>query len=160
VTGATASVLALLVGRNLVEAADGELAVHQVVHDVMAGATPAEAVERHTGYYLDLVNEDRQDWRRIEAVYEQVRFAWQQPGRSRCEEPSPQLFQFVVATCGFTRNAAASGRINWRGASGLNLAQAEDMTSEAGVHAGQPAWSTLPLGRRPRRSSITHKRCR
>lgn len=76
VTGAAAELLDLLAQRNLVEVGDGEtLAVHQVVHDVMAGETPAEAVARHAGYYLDLVNEDREDWRRIESVNEQVRVA-------------------------------------------------------------------------------------
>lgn len=94
VTGAAAVLLDLLAQRNLVEVGDGEtLAVHQVVHDVMAGATPAEVVARHAGYYLDLVNEDDEDWRRIEQVYEQVRFAWQQMILG--EDPSPELFQFV-----------------------------------------------------------------
>ena len=93
VTGAKASVLALLVHRNLVEAADGVLAVHQVVHDAMAGGRPGEAAARHRGYYLEWVEEDREDWRRIEAVYEQVRFAWRQ--MIAVDEPSPLLFQFV-----------------------------------------------------------------
>jgi len=94
VTQAESGALALLVGRNLVEAADGVLAVHQVVHDVMAGAVPREAVERHRGYYLDLVNEVRGDWQRIEAVYEQIRFAWQCLVENG--ERLPSIFQFVL----------------------------------------------------------------
>ena len=93
VTQAEPGTLALLVGRNLVDAANGVLAVHQVVHDVMARALPGKAVEEHRGYYLGLVHEDREDWQRIEAVYAQVRFAWQQLVEDG--KLSPRLFQFV-----------------------------------------------------------------
>jgi tetratricopeptide (TPR) repeat protein len=77
VTGADSGVLALLVGRNLVEAADGGLVVHQVVHDVMGVGVAGEVRERHAQFYLDVVKEDREDWQRIEGVYPQVRYAWQ-----------------------------------------------------------------------------------
>jgi tetratricopeptide (TPR) repeat protein len=40
-----------------------------------------------------VVDEDREDWRRIESVYEQVRFAWQPMITG--DTPSPQLFQIV-----------------------------------------------------------------
>jgi len=93
VTQVNSNTLALLVGRNLVEAADGLLAVHQVVHAVMAGAVPGEAVERHVGYYLDLVIEDTEDWQRIENIYKQVRHAWQRLTKSA--ELSPLLLEFI-----------------------------------------------------------------
>ena len=83
--------LALLVGRNLVDAANGVLAV-QVVHDVMARALP-KGGGGTPRYYLGLVHEDREDWQRIEAVYAQVRFAWQQLVEDG--KLSPRLFQFM-----------------------------------------------------------------
>jgi tetratricopeptide (TPR) repeat protein len=37
---------------------------------------PASAQLLHGAYYLNLVNEDRQDWRKIDTAYAQIRWAW------------------------------------------------------------------------------------
>ncbi|RIK45683.1 MAG: hypothetical protein DCC57_16285, partial [Chloroflexi bacterium] len=87
VSGADGRVLALLISRNLVERVgdeevgregDGEgLALHQVLADFARTRTLPEAIARHRQHYLALVNEDRGDWQRIEAVYPQLLHAWQ-----------------------------------------------------------------------------------
>ncbi|MCZ7568849.1 MAG: tetratricopeptide repeat protein [Ardenticatenaceae bacterium] len=76
VTEADARTLALLVARNLVEKVGERLALHQTLADVARTQLRAEAVARHRGYYLDLVNRDREAWRHIEAVYGQIQWAW------------------------------------------------------------------------------------
>lgn len=128
VTLAEASTLALLVGRNLVEAADGLLAVHQVVHDVMAGAVPGAAVKRHRDHYLDLVNENREDWQRIEAVYDQVRYAWERLVES--EKPSPLQLEFVWRLSTYhERRGIWQDELTWC-TQALAYAQAEALVSE------------------------------
>jgi tetratricopeptide (TPR) repeat protein len=105
VAGCDEAVLVLLVARNLVEVQgeQGEwLVLHQVLADVArakAAQTPAIrswvtrliwlqfasrkksvseiASRRHREYYLALVNEDREDWRRIGAAYGQIKWAWE-----------------------------------------------------------------------------------
>ena len=70
--------IAWLVERNLVEAEADDLLLHQTLAEVAQEELPPEATERHRAYYLDLVNADREEWRQIEAVYEQIKHAWQQ----------------------------------------------------------------------------------
>lgn len=77
VTEADGATLALLVTRNLLEVEDERLALHQVLADVAREHMPEAAVERHRDTYLALANEDRDDWRAIEAVYGQIKWAWQ-----------------------------------------------------------------------------------
>ena len=72
--------VALLVARNLLERSDGErLALHQVLADVTRTKLESAAIERHRDYYLALVDEEREDWQCIQAVYPQVQqaVAWQ-----------------------------------------------------------------------------------
>ena len=76
VTGADAATLALLIARNLVEADGDSLALHQTLADFAAVHLPPAARERHRDYYLALVQEDEEDWQRIETVYPQVLHAW------------------------------------------------------------------------------------
>jgi tetratricopeptide (TPR) repeat protein len=123
VTGAAVDVLDLLAQRNLVEVGAGEtLAVHQVVHDVMAQEAPIEAVERHASYYLDLVNEDRSDWRRIESVYEQVRFA----------ATAGDKVRFVDALATYqTRRGIWGDWLAWLAAALAQAQGAEDRSAEA-----------------------------
>lgn len=81
--------LGLLIARHLLEKGEDQLALHQVLADVAWGMALEQeelssfeelsswaAQERHRAYYLGLVNEDRGDWRRIEAAYEQIQWAW------------------------------------------------------------------------------------
>lgn len=55
------------------------------------------AQARHVWFHLDVVNEDREDWRRIEGVYSQVTFAW------RDWEEDGRLAAFVGAMNEFFR---------------------------------------------------------
>ena len=77
VTQADVSTSALLVARNLVEIEDGSFALHQVIADVARTQISEAAVGYHQNYYLALVNQDRDDWQRIEAAYGQIKWAWQ-----------------------------------------------------------------------------------
>jgi tetratricopeptide (TPR) repeat protein len=79
VTQADAVSLACLVARNLV-AVEGEqpmLALHQTLADMARTALDEAARARHRDYYLAFVEEDPDDWHRIEAVYNQLQWAWQ-----------------------------------------------------------------------------------
>lgn len=78
VSGGDTQQLSLLIDRNLLEIGTGEqLALHQVLADLARTRTPRVMVERHRTYYLRLVNENREDWRGIESLYPQLRWAWQ-----------------------------------------------------------------------------------
>ena len=76
VTEANATTLALLASRNLLEVAGERLALHQMVAEVARTELDKSTVERHRNYYLELVNEDRNNWQRIEAAYGQIKWAW------------------------------------------------------------------------------------
>ncbi|HYN87247.1 MAG TPA: tetratricopeptide repeat protein [Ardenticatenaceae bacterium] len=76
VTGAGAKVIAVLAARNLLEHVEGQLGLHQMVAEVARTQVSAEALARHCAHYLALVEENRHNWRRIEAIYGQVQQAW------------------------------------------------------------------------------------
>ncbi len=69
--------VSVLIDRNLLEAADERLALHQTLAEAAAAQLPTAARAGHYDYYLALANEDRQDWQRIERNYEQIQWAWQ-----------------------------------------------------------------------------------
>ena len=72
--------IAWLLERNLVqqvEEADNLLTLHQSLADVARQQMKPEVAAHHRDYYLSVVNEDRNDWRRIEKIYEQVLWAWE-----------------------------------------------------------------------------------
>ena len=78
-TGADEEALFTLADRNLVEmGADEMLALHQTLSALARTLTKPETINCHRDYYLALVDEDREDWQRIEVVYEQICFAWTQ----------------------------------------------------------------------------------
>ncbi|MBV7326933.1 tetratricopeptide repeat protein [Chloroflexi bacterium TSY] len=78
VTEVNTSTLALLTARNLVEINQKQrLALHQTLAEVAQTETDPAAIERHRTYYLELVNENREDWQRIEPVYGQIKWAWE-----------------------------------------------------------------------------------
>jgi tetratricopeptide (TPR) repeat protein len=94
VTGADEETLFTLADRNLVEmGADEMLALHQTLSAVARTQLLSEVTSRHRDYYLAQVNEDREDWQRIEEIYPQVAFSWQQ-GSSKGNEGT-YLFNFV-----------------------------------------------------------------
>ncbi len=77
VTQAEPATLARLIQRNLLEKGpDESLALHQTLAAFARTGTPDEAVVRHREHYLALVNQDREDWQAIEAIYEQIQWAW------------------------------------------------------------------------------------
>lgn len=85
VTEADEETLALLIARNLLEAVDADadadeewLALHQTLWDVADARMDKATVVRHREHYLALVNKDREDWQTIEAIYGQIKWAWQQ----------------------------------------------------------------------------------
>ena len=71
--------IAWLVERNLVEAEADDLLLHQTLAEVAQEELPPEAAERYQTYYLDFVNANQENWRQIEAAYEQIKHAWRQP---------------------------------------------------------------------------------
>lgn len=77
VTQAEDETLARLAVRNLVEVEGKQFALHQVLADVAKEEIDETVTERHRTYYMGLANEDPKDWRRIEAVYGQIKWAWQ-----------------------------------------------------------------------------------
>jgi tetratricopeptide (TPR) repeat protein len=76
VTDSEEATLALLVARNLVELQEERLALHQALADKARMRLDEAAAQRHRAYYLALVNQDREDWRRIGAAYGQIKWAW------------------------------------------------------------------------------------
>ena len=78
VSGTNPRTLALLAARNLVEIDTDtkRFALHQTLADVARTKMDPESVSRHRDHYLALVNEDPKDWRRIEAIYGQIKHAW------------------------------------------------------------------------------------
>ena len=79
VTGANEDVLALLAERNLIEVGAGDwLAVHQVVHDVMATETPEEAAAAQARHYAQAMSaaNDEQRYHVMLPALPQLRFAF------------------------------------------------------------------------------------
>ena len=77
VTGAEEEALFTLADRNLVEMdADETLALHQTLSALACTQLPTEAITRHQEYYLATVNQDRENWQKIEAFYDQIKYAW------------------------------------------------------------------------------------
>jgi tetratricopeptide (TPR) repeat protein len=75
--------LALLISRSLLEKDGQRLTLHQTLADFARQKLPSEAPTRHWDHYLALVNEDREDWRRIEPEYPQLKWAWDQAKKSQ-----------------------------------------------------------------------------
>jgi tetratricopeptide (TPR) repeat protein len=58
----------------LLQDEDEWLLLHQTVADVAREQMPPDAVMRHYTYHLALIKSNVEDWQRIEAVYEQIRY--------------------------------------------------------------------------------------
>src|SRR5690606_1573945 len=116
--------LALLVARNLLEKTSGEsLALHQTLADVALARLDDDVRSRHRAYYLALVNEDREDWRRIEQAYGQIKWAWS-------GVDGEEVLQWVGAL-GIYQDRRGLWRdyLEWAGR-GLELARAEGRRSD------------------------------
>ncbi len=135
VAQADAATLAKLVARSLVEQAGPEmLAMHQTIADVARTRLPPEAVQRHRDYYLDLVDEDREDWQRIQEIYPQVTQAWAQLG-----DTTERVFDFVWYLGIYQeRQGLWQDKLAWAGR-GLEIARAQNLEAEAAsmlIHLG------------------------
>ena len=96
VSDAEGVLLSRLVNRNLLEISGSAFTLHQVLADLARERMDDEAQARHAAYYLALVNGDRKDWRRIDAVYEQIRWAWERVDDDACLEWIDALRQHQV----------------------------------------------------------------
>lgn len=123
VAGADDDTLSLLADRNLLDIAEDEsLALHQTIADVARTATPDNAIAAHRQHYLDRVDENREDWQTIEALYPQVRWAWQQLAEQEPEKI--ELLQFVWTLSIYqARQGVWQDNITWA-TQGLRAAQA------------------------------------
>ena len=69
--------LRIFIDRNLLEIGiEEQLTLHQVLADFARSRIHAEMNQRHRDYYLAIVDQDREDWQRIEPIYDQIRWAW------------------------------------------------------------------------------------
>ena len=68
--------LALLWERNLLEADEHGLALHQTLAEVARTKLDEGAVARQREYYLSLVKPDPNAWQQIEPIYGQLKWAW------------------------------------------------------------------------------------
>jgi tetratricopeptide (TPR) repeat protein len=78
VTGADPEALSQLVNRRLVENRGDGLSLHQVVADVARSRLPTTATSRHLAHYLEGIRAGGDHWRRIEQIYPQLKWAWDQ----------------------------------------------------------------------------------
>lgn len=128
VTEADEETLFTLADRNLVEMGEDEtLALHQTLSALARTQLLVEAVSLHRGYYLSIVEEDKEDWQRIEAIYEQISFAWTQLSATNVNN-----IRFVDRLSTFqTRRGLWQERLQWL-AHALNAARhGQDQQAEA-----------------------------
>lgn len=108
VSQAEPAVLALLAARNLLELEGDRLALHQTLADAA----------RHRAHYLALANADWHDWRRIEAAYPQLKWAW---ANTPAEDEARMAFIWALRIYQ-TRRGLWRDRLTWSKA-GLALSQ-------------------------------------
>jgi tetratricopeptide (TPR) repeat protein len=128
VTGADEETIFTLADRNLVEmGADETLALHQTLSALARTQLPPEVTSRHRDYYLAQVNEDREDWQRIETIYEQVSFAW-----SQLSTTDASAIQFVDSLATFqTRRGLFQDRLRWLAPALAATQQQQEQKAEA-----------------------------
>ncbi|MDP6716439.1 MAG: tetratricopeptide repeat protein, partial [SAR202 cluster bacterium] len=91
VAGVNAQTLDLLNSRSLMEKIGERFSLHQTLADLARQKMPSEASNRHWDHYLALINENREDWQRIESEYPQIKWAW---GKA---EKSERLLDMIYA---------------------------------------------------------------
>jgi tetratricopeptide (TPR) repeat protein len=128
VTGADEETIFTLADRNLVEmGADETLALHQTLSALARTQLPPEVTSRHRDYYLALVNEDQQDWQLVEAIYEQVSFAW-----SQLSTTDASAIQFADSLGTFqTRRGLFQDRLRWLAPALAATQQQQEQKAEA-----------------------------
>ncbi len=94
-----AETLALLADRNLLEIDEDEtLALHQTLADVARDGDSRGSARCPREHYLAQVNEDRQNWQAIEAIYPQISRAWQWQNEANSARGGVASACLVVAT--------------------------------------------------------------
>ncbi|MEW5930363.1 MAG: tetratricopeptide repeat protein [Gemmatimonadota bacterium] len=68
--------IAVLVEKNLVEHDGRKLALHQTIRELACHDMPKEAQSRHARHYLARAEAAADDWRKIEEVYGQIKWAF------------------------------------------------------------------------------------
>ncbi len=107
--------LALLLARNLLEIQDKQLTLHQTLANVAQTKMESVIVTRHREYYLSLVNEDQENWQRIEKIYDQIQWAWQ-----FVPEDDSLLLMVIIMQPYQERRGIWDDYLNWA-QKGLNL---------------------------------------
>jgi nucleoside phosphorylase/tetratricopeptide (TPR) repeat protein len=106
--------LKALVQRGLLETAgEDRFTLHQVLADVARGRLGGEggARERHADYHLRVVNENKEDWRRLAGELEQIRCGWGWTTRAaRDDEVIAYFFSLDVF---FERRGLWKERLAW-----------------------------------------------
>lgn len=92
VTEADARSLSMLGARNLLEVdkASRRFSLHPIIADVAHAKLEQATLTRHREYYLTYARENAGQWQRVEDVYGQIRWAWQQA----CDDQT--LFPFLL----------------------------------------------------------------
>ena len=142
VTQADAATLATLVARSLVEQAGPEaLALHQTIADVARTRLPAEVASRHRDHYLALVDEDRENWQRIQGVYPQVAQAW-----ARLGESNERVFDFIEYLGTYQkRQGLWQDKLAWVNR-GLEIARAENLDANVASMLSHLGYAYAALG--------------
>lgn len=77
ITESNATILNFLIDRYLVEKYDqSQLALHQILHLAAERNTKERIKTRHRIYYLNLAGKDPNNWKQIEKIYGQIKWAW------------------------------------------------------------------------------------
>jgi len=100
--------LALLTARNLLEAGTDALALHQTLADVARAKMGEGDQARHFEHYLDLVEQNDEDWQTIEVAYGQIQWAWNHAP----DEQSRFDLNYAVSTYQVRRGLWAE-RLEW-----------------------------------------------
>lgn len=101
-------IIAWLVERNLLEEADEQLSIHQTISDVARTRLETAVIDQHRTYYLEIVNNDREDWQTIQTIYGQLQWAWQNA------QESETLLELVEALEIYQkRQGLRQDSINW-----------------------------------------------
>ncbi len=87
----------LLIDRHLLEIGKDELlTIHQVLAEFARTRMEANAITRHRDFYLDQAIQARDNWRQIQAIYEQIRRAWYQQLKKELDNEALLKFIYVL----------------------------------------------------------------
>jgi tetratricopeptide (TPR) repeat protein len=107
--------LRLLVERCILEVTgEGRFTLHQVLGSVAAARLDEEAAprKRHAGFYLALMQANREDWHRIESELEQIRQGWR--SISARSDTETEVLAYVYAVRLFhERRGLQQERLTW-----------------------------------------------